>query len=252
MQQKGNLRAHMHGWMMTAFFFFVRLIFFILPSASDTARSRVSPEASQKVSRVLLCADDRVWEMKGAVEFHMCLTSTFMCDSLCLVILPILTTFPLSDLLARGAPRWGLLCRVSPAEGSTHLPPGQGDAADSWWDVCSVCILCGESSSPLNPPAVPPCRMKTWSVSSKGESKWETATRHTSEESSISFLLSCYRVIKEANVVTASCLLSSYTLRELHTVLQSSAYTQGENHGHFEGGVKLGVGAFNLVGRRLN
>lgn len=35
--------------------------------------------------------------------------------------------------------------------------------------------------------------------------------------------------------------------RELHGVLQSSGYTHGDNHGHFEGGVKLGVGAFNLV-----
>jgi len=39
--------------------------------------------------------------------------------------------------------------------------------------------------------------------------------------------------------------------RELHTVLQSSGYTHGDNHGHFEGGVKLGVGAFNLVSRGL-
>lgn len=41
-------------------------------------------------------------------------------------------------------------------------------------------------------------------------------------------------------------------LRELHTVLQSSGYTHGDNHGHFEGGVKLGVGAFNLVSNSLH
>ncbi|TNN74378.1 Tetratricopeptide repeat protein 39A [Liparis tanakae] len=35
--------------------------------------------------------------------------------------------------------------------------------------------------------------------------------------------------------------------RELHTILQSPGYSQGENHCHFEGGVKLGVGAFNLM-----
>lgn len=29
--------------------------------------------------------------------------------------------------------------------------------------------------------------------------------------------------------------------------MQSSQYCKGENHRHFEGGVKLGVGAFNLV-----
>ncbi|XP_015212258.1 tetratricopeptide repeat protein 39A isoform X1 [Lepisosteus oculatus] len=41
---------------------------------------------------------------------------------------------------------------------------------------------------------------------------------------------------------------SSYqTYKELHTILQSSNYTQGENHSHFEAGAKLGVGAFNLT-----
>ncbi|KAL1022435.1 hypothetical protein UPYG_G00027580 [Umbra pygmaea] len=40
---------------------------------------------------------------------------------------------------------------------------------------------------------------------------------------------------------------SYQTYKELHMVLQSSAYVNGENHGHFEGGVKLGVGAFNLM-----
>ncbi|XP_024133863.1 tetratricopeptide repeat protein 39A isoform X1 [Oryzias melastigma] len=35
--------------------------------------------------------------------------------------------------------------------------------------------------------------------------------------------------------------------KELHTILQSSGYTKGDNHRHFEGGVKLGVGAFNLM-----
>ncbi|KAG7266273.1 hypothetical protein CRUP_005888 [Coryphaenoides rupestris] len=40
---------------------------------------------------------------------------------------------------------------------------------------------------------------------------------------------------------------SYQTYKELHAVLQSSGYTQGDNHGHFEGGVKLGVGAFNLM-----
>uniref|UniRef100_A0A8C7NG51 Tetratricopeptide repeat domain 39A n=1 Tax=Oncorhynchus mykiss TaxID=8022 RepID=A0A8C7NG51_ONCMY len=40
---------------------------------------------------------------------------------------------------------------------------------------------------------------------------------------------------------------SYQTYKELHTVLQSSTYVHGDNHGHFEGGVKLGVGAFNLM-----
>uniref|UniRef100_A0A8C6SAS7 Tetratricopeptide repeat domain 39A n=1 Tax=Neogobius melanostomus TaxID=47308 RepID=A0A8C6SAS7_9GOBI len=41
---------------------------------------------------------------------------------------------------------------------------------------------------------------------------------------------------------------NSYQIyKELHSVLQSTAYTQADNHGHFEGGVKLGVGAFNLM-----
>lgn len=38
-----------------------------------------------------------------------------------------------------------------------------------------------------------------------------------------------------------------FIARELHTVLKSPGYVPGDNHGHFEGGVKLGVGAFNLV-----
>uniref|UniRef100_A0A8C1P6I7 Tetratricopeptide repeat domain 39A n=1 Tax=Cyprinus carpio TaxID=7962 RepID=A0A8C1P6I7_CYPCA len=41
---------------------------------------------------------------------------------------------------------------------------------------------------------------------------------------------------------------NSYQIyKELHTVLKSSSYVQGDNHGHFEGGVKLGVGSFNLM-----
>ncbi|XP_053481270.1 tetratricopeptide repeat protein 39A isoform X2 [Ictalurus furcatus] len=41
---------------------------------------------------------------------------------------------------------------------------------------------------------------------------------------------------------------NSYQIyKELHTVLKSSDYVHGQNHGHFEGGVKLGVGAFNLM-----
>lgn len=35
--------------------------------------------------------------------------------------------------------------------------------------------------------------------------------------------------------------------RELDSLVQSSQYCKGESHSHFEGGVKLGVGAFNLV-----
>lgn len=37
--------------------------------------------------------------------------------------------------------------------------------------------------------------------------------------------------------------------RELDSLVQSSQYCKGESHRHFEGGVKLGVGAFNLVSR---
>eukprot|EP00069_Balaena_mysticetus_P005708 bmy_00869T0 len=39
---------------------------------------------------------------------------------------------------------------------------------------------------------------------------------------------------------------SYQTYKELDSLVQSSQYCQGENHRHFEGGVKLGVGAFNL------
>uniref|UniRef100_A0A6Q2YSS3 Uncharacterized protein n=1 Tax=Esox lucius TaxID=8010 RepID=A0A6Q2YSS3_ESOLU len=40
---------------------------------------------------------------------------------------------------------------------------------------------------------------------------------------------------------------SYQTYKELHMILQSSTYVSGDNHGHFQGGVKLGVGAFNLM-----
>uniref|UniRef100_A0A2K5XV72 Tetratricopeptide repeat domain 39A n=1 Tax=Mandrillus leucophaeus TaxID=9568 RepID=A0A2K5XV72_MANLE len=40
---------------------------------------------------------------------------------------------------------------------------------------------------------------------------------------------------------------SYQTYKELDSLVQSSQYCKGENHPHFEGGVKLGVGAFNLV-----
>ncbi|KAJ8408441.1 hypothetical protein AAFF_G00258550 [Aldrovandia affinis] len=40
---------------------------------------------------------------------------------------------------------------------------------------------------------------------------------------------------------------SYQTYKELHTVLQSAGYVHGDNHSHFEGGVNLGVGAFNLM-----
>ncbi|XP_074858717.1 tetratricopeptide repeat protein 39A [Carettochelys insculpta] len=41
---------------------------------------------------------------------------------------------------------------------------------------------------------------------------------------------------------------SSYqTYRELDSLIQSPKYVKGKNHHHFEGGVKLGVGAFNLT-----
>ncbi|KAH0618627.1 hypothetical protein JD844_018008 [Phrynosoma platyrhinos] len=41
---------------------------------------------------------------------------------------------------------------------------------------------------------------------------------------------------------------NSYRIyRELHSLIHSSNYVKGENHVHFEGGVKLGVGAFNLT-----
>ncbi|OWK64407.1 Tetratricopeptide repeat protein 39A [Lonchura striata] len=39
---------------------------------------------------------------------------------------------------------------------------------------------------------------------------------------------------------------SYQTYRELDSLIQSPHYVKGENHLHFEGGVKLGVGAFNL------
>ncbi|XP_068949126.1 tetratricopeptide repeat protein 39A-like isoform X1 [Petaurus breviceps papuanus] len=40
---------------------------------------------------------------------------------------------------------------------------------------------------------------------------------------------------------------SYQTYKELDNLVQSSSYSKGENHSHFEGGVKLGVGAFNLT-----
>ncbi|XP_076420865.1 tetratricopeptide repeat protein 39A isoform X2 [Peromyscus maniculatus bairdii] len=39
---------------------------------------------------------------------------------------------------------------------------------------------------------------------------------------------------------------SYQTYKELDSLVQSSQYCRGESHRHFEGGVKLGVGAFNL------
>lgn len=97
--------------------------------------------------------------------------------------------------------------------------------------------------------------MKTWSVFSKGESKWGTATRRISKNTNVHnipivvwtgwFSISAFFFF--------SFLTWPISLpRELHTILQSAAYTQGDNHGHFEGGVKLGVGAFNLVRRCLH
>ncbi|CAO2588463.1 Tetratricopeptide repeat protein 39A [Lemmus lemmus] len=40
---------------------------------------------------------------------------------------------------------------------------------------------------------------------------------------------------------------SYQTYKELDSLVQSSQYYKGESHSHFEGGVKLGVGAFNLT-----
>ncbi|GAB1289942.1 Tetratricopeptide repeat protein 39A [Apodemus speciosus] len=40
---------------------------------------------------------------------------------------------------------------------------------------------------------------------------------------------------------------SYQTYKELDSLVQSSQYSKGESHRHFEGGVKLGVGAFNLA-----
>ncbi|KAF7244485.1 Tetratricopeptide repeat protein 39A [Varanus komodoensis] len=40
---------------------------------------------------------------------------------------------------------------------------------------------------------------------------------------------------------------SYQTYRELESLIHSSNYVKGENHPHFEGGVKLGVGAFNMT-----
>nr|XP_033771772.1 tetratricopeptide repeat protein 39A isoform X2 [Geotrypetes seraphini] len=40
---------------------------------------------------------------------------------------------------------------------------------------------------------------------------------------------------------------SYQTYRELHDLEQGSNYVKGKNHCHFEGGVKLGIGAFNLT-----
>uniref|UniRef100_K7GII6 Tetratricopeptide repeat domain 39A n=1 Tax=Pelodiscus sinensis TaxID=13735 RepID=K7GII6_PELSI len=40
---------------------------------------------------------------------------------------------------------------------------------------------------------------------------------------------------------------SYQTYRELESLIQSPNYVKGKNHLHFEGGVKLGIGAFNLT-----
>ncbi|GCB74364.1 hypothetical protein scyTo_0003454 [Scyliorhinus torazame] len=40
---------------------------------------------------------------------------------------------------------------------------------------------------------------------------------------------------------------SYQTYKELLNIVQSSNYTKGENYSHFEGGVQLGIGAFNLT-----
>lgn len=91
-------------------------------------------------------------------------------------------------------------------------------------------------------------RMKTWSVLSKGESKWGIATRRTSKMPQVHKSGAWLRSVFWRFF---SSVTSYFSCRELHTVLQSATYTQGDNHGHFEGGVKLGVGAFNLVRRNL-
>lgn len=93
------------------------------------------------------------------------------------------------DVMIIFSSRWascgGLLCRMSPAEGSAHLPTG----LRLWLHRCHwigrqmiLCVstyflflFCSRSlASSL-------FRMKTWSVLSKAESKWGTATRRTSE-----------------------------------------------------------------------
>ncbi|XP_072129862.1 tetratricopeptide repeat protein 39A isoform X1 [Mobula birostris] len=40
---------------------------------------------------------------------------------------------------------------------------------------------------------------------------------------------------------------SYQTYKELLNIVQSSSYTKGENYSHLEGGVQLGIGAFNLM-----
>lgn len=194
-------------------------------SPSDTARSPVSPKTSLKVR---LGTFEKGWndtfeESSMSVLMYGCFLFLFLWH-------------------LRWVTRWGLLCRVSSPACSTYLPSGQ--PALPHRHPATHSHVCWMSISPF----LSLFRMKTWSVSSKGESKWGIATRRTSKMPQVHKLGAWSRSVF---CRFFSSVTSYFSCRELHTVLQSAAYTQGDNHGHFEGGVKLGVGAFNLVRRNL-
>uniref|UniRef100_A0A3B3TSR5 Tetratricopeptide repeat domain 39A n=1 Tax=Poecilia latipinna TaxID=48699 RepID=A0A3B3TSR5_9TELE len=77
------------------------------------------------------------------------------------------------------------------------------------------------------------CQMSAFSIA------YQTQTLQSAAESDENMISFIKGGIKVRN--------SYQTYKELHTVLKSTGYTHGDNHGHFEGGVKLGVGAFNLM-----
>lgn len=146
----------------------------------------------------------------------------------------------------RGASRWSLLCRVSPPEGSAHLPSGQEGEPDTDQVVlCLLSLLPFLRSLPLLRPLC-----SGWKHDQFYQRGDQSEEQLPDIQVRIPEYLWSHLVVwtQEFRIIPFLC----FPIRELHTVLQSSAYAQGDNHGHFEGGVKLGVGAFNLVSGSLN
>lgn len=95
-------------------------------------------------------------------------------------------------------------------------------------------------------------RMKTWSVSSKEASRFEQATRFTSESLiSASLTLKCQVFFQHLETFSedGECVCVS-SIRDCQNVLNGAQGLAGQSDSfrQFEGGVKLGIGSFNLVG----
>lgn len=154
----------------------------------------------------------------------------------------------------RGAPCRGLLCWVPPAEGSAHLPPGQGLIPRHQW-ICHcvslklILIISFPSLTSCSPSVQDENMISFIKGGIKVRNSYQTYkwAPRISLFPSKKNVVCCFRFSQ-----TRPLFLLTLPHRELHTVLQSPGYTHGDNHGHFEGGVKLGIGAFNLVSRRLD